>query len=352
MRGRDEIGLTIEDRIGHDGRVAAIEWPDAGQHLVQQHAERPDVAPVIDCTTADVFGAHVSQGAEASRIVNRRQVVYGGNAEIENLHGAVAEQHDVRRLDVAMNDAARVRGARTTRDLHSDRNRVLEWQPPPLQASRDRLAVVERHREEQLPLVCLANLKDRADVWMIERRRRTRFREEALFRRRLFAEVWWQELQRDVASQPRVVRLVDDSHPTRVDKLADQILPDAPPFPSRDLRSGPGRRRRDRGRQSIDLTRTLVRGEQRFDFSLQVRIVAASIAEPSRSIRNVAFDRRREQVLYALPAIGRHRIPMGARIGHRCSSRFNQARAIAHSRLTVAGDTFSASAVSSTLMPP
>ena len=65
------------------------------------------------------------------------------------------------------------------------------------------------------------------------------------------AEVRWEELQRDVAPQPLVVRLVDEAHSAGAEEVQHHILPDAPSFPSGDLRSGPGGRGRDR-RSPVD----------------------------------------------------------------------------------------------------
>ena len=53
------------------------------------------------------------------------------------------------------------------------------------EARLQRLAVVERHRDEQLPVGGLADLVDRADVRMIERRRRARLAQEAALGLRL-----------------------------------------------------------------------------------------------------------------------------------------------------------------------
>ena len=262
VRGRNQIGSAVEDRLGQRLPIVPSEWPNAGQHLVQEYAERPDIAPLIDGLRPDVLRAHVGEGTEMRIDANRRHVLDRGNAKVENLHSTVTEQHDVRWLDVAMHDAVRVREADTARNLQGDRSRILERHSPPLQASLQRLAVVEWHRQKQLPVVGLADFEDGADVWMVERCRRTRLDEESLLRRRLSAEGRGEELQRDVAAQARVVRLVDNPHPTHIDELQHQVLPDAPSFPSGDLRSRPRGRGRDRGRQSIHQPGAFVRGEQ------------------------------------------------------------------------------------------
>ena len=79
-------------------------------------------------------------------------------------------------------------------------------------------------------------------------------RRETLFRRRLPAEMRRQEFQRDITSQPVVVRLVDDSHPARVDQLQDQYA-DAPPSirrPASEPRLPPARSRAPVDRRARD----------------------------------------------------------------------------------------------------
>ena len=68
-----------------------------------------------------------------------------------------------------MHDAARVGAADAARNLDGDPDGFLEGQPAPPQSRPHRLAVVQRHREEQLSVVGLPNLQDGADVRMIER---------------------------------------------------------------------------------------------------------------------------------------------------------------------------------------
>ena len=71
---------------------------------------------------------------------------------------------------------ARARGrARSARDRH----RLLEREATALQPRLQRLALVQRHGQEQMSFAGLADLENRADVGMIERRRRARLGQEA-----------------------------------------------------------------------------------------------------------------------------------------------------------------------------
>ena len=73
------------------------------------------------------FGVHVAatvgKGIVDTSIVDAhgRAVFHRRDAEVEDLRGAVAQQHDVGRLDVTMHHASRVGVTGTARDLHRDR---------------------------------------------------------------------------------------------------------------------------------------------------------------------------------------------------------------------------------------
>ena len=124
MRSGDQIRIAGGNRV-RERLAAACERADARQHLVQDDRERPDVAAIVHLGAADVLRAHVGEGAEAG--INSLDAGTLGrcfldrrDAEIENLDRAVAKDHDVRRLDVAMNDAACVGSRCAARDLYRD----------------------------------------------------------------------------------------------------------------------------------------------------------------------------------------------------------------------------------------
>ena len=154
-----------------------------------------------------------------------------GHAEVEDLRRAVGEEHDIRRLHVPMDDAMLVRLLQSACDLEGDRDGVLTRQRAAQEARLQRLAVVERHRDEQLPLGCLADLVDRADVGMIQRRGRAGLQQKAAFRLRSRAEVAGQELQGDVSAEPLVERFVDHSHRPGAEGFEHAVPADGLSFP-------------------------------------------------------------------------------------------------------------------------
>src|SRR3954471_13865980 len=63
-RQRREIWSVADDRREDVRQFAAPEGPAAGQHLVEDAAERPDVRPLVHGLAARLFGRHVGGGAE------------------------------------------------------------------------------------------------------------------------------------------------------------------------------------------------------------------------------------------------------------------------------------------------
>jgi hypothetical protein len=86
--------------------------------------------------------------------------------EVEKLD-AVPRQENVRGFQVAVYDAADVKGVESAEHLEADRYGVGEWHGATIQARRKRLPVEPLHGDEQL-LVGLADLVDLTDVRMID----------------------------------------------------------------------------------------------------------------------------------------------------------------------------------------
>src|SRR5262249_54106995 len=96
-----------------------------------------------------------------------------------------------------------------------------------------------------------------------------------------------------------------------------------------------------------------VRLEQRLGFAQNREVVRALRAQPVASGRSGLIEGGLEHVLEPLPLRLVHRA-VSSIVGAAApsSARFNQARASAHCRLTVAGERPTTSAVSSTVSPP
>ena len=117
-----EIRRAVVQQAGnHLVRRPAAEETPARQHLVEHAAEGEDVAAPVHPSAGHLFGRHVAEGTEhdPGRGLGEGGAVVGElgavealqrQAEIEDLDRAVRGQEDVLRLEVAVDDAARVRG--------------------------------------------------------------------------------------------------------------------------------------------------------------------------------------------------------------------------------------------------
>ena len=120
----------LKDRAHGVGRGFAVKRAFAGNHFVENGAEGKNVRPVIDRLTAHLlgrhvpgrshhhacFGRHLKGGGVSAASVRLRQGQLG-QAEIQNLHPAVAREEKILRLQVAMNNAFFVRRRQSARHL-------------------------------------------------------------------------------------------------------------------------------------------------------------------------------------------------------------------------------------------
>jgi hypothetical protein len=154
------------------------------EHLVEHAPERPDVAPLVGRLPLRLFRCHVCGGAENdARLRHRgRRDRRGlrdvrGNAgglqclrqpKIEYLHHAIVTDLDIRRLQIAMDDALLVRRCDRLRDLPRDGQCVVERDC----AARDTLCEVLTLDELQNnghDAVRLFKTVDAADVGVVQR---------------------------------------------------------------------------------------------------------------------------------------------------------------------------------------
>ena len=122
-----------------------------------------------------------------------------------------------------MHDALRVRRLERIRDLHGRVEQRNDVEALLDQAHRQRLPFQQFHDDEMLALVLLDGV-DRADVRVIERRRRAGLALKPLERLRVAPEFRRQELQRHAAAQTRVFRFVDHAHTAAAERPDDIIV--------------------------------------------------------------------------------------------------------------------------------
>ena len=111
-----------------DCRLAA-KWPGARQHLVKQNAGRKDIRALINLVTASLLRCGI--GGCSVGNADFRQVGAMDRfpcfffifqqlrqAEIQNFHLSSGRHHHIARLDIAMNNAARMRCGQSVGNLN------------------------------------------------------------------------------------------------------------------------------------------------------------------------------------------------------------------------------------------
>ena len=125
-----------------------------------------------------------------------------------------------------MDDTFLVRRLQRVRDLMRNGQRVIERHRPTRQPLGEILAVHELH-DQRADAVGFFEPVNVGDVRMVERGERLRFAGEAPEPIRIGGEGFRQDLQRDVAIEPRVARAVDLAHSTGAKRSKDFIRANA-----------------------------------------------------------------------------------------------------------------------------
>jgi hypothetical protein len=152
-RGGD--GGAVTDLVDQLEQGVAAERAAAGQALVGDHGDRPQVGAVVDALgVGDLLGAHVADGAEGGADVGERvagvDAVELDDAEVEDLglRAVVAVgQEDVAGLEVAVDDLQAVGPADRAADAGEHSDGLVERERAAGEPLGEVLAVEQLHRE-------------------------------------------------------------------------------------------------------------------------------------------------------------------------------------------------------------
>src|SRR5437773_4219752 len=210
-----------------------------GQHLEQDDAERKNIGPMIDLFAERLFGRHVGDRARHRGRTGRRRRGGPGRVlprrasrgprrqtEVEDLRVALGRDDDVGGLDVAMDDAFGLRVGERVGNLNGEIDRAAGVHRPSANHALQRLAGDELERQKDLPLI-LADLIQRRDVGVGQRRGRARVEEKPLAASRIIRDLRRKHPDRDGTAEPRVPGAVDLTHPASADTVQDLVVPDA-----------------------------------------------------------------------------------------------------------------------------
>ena len=230
--------VVAQDRRQERRHGLALERAAAREHLVEHRAEREDVGARVDGLAARLLRRHVGGRAEhdsgprgaisrqrggrpgARGAGHRRQL---REAEVEHLDLARRREHDVGRLDVAVDDPRRVRGRERARDVHRVAQRLVHRQRPLREQAVERAALHVLHRDAVRAVGRLVDVVDGDDVRVIERRGGAGLADEARATFGVVERVAAQQLQRDGPGETGVARPVEHAHPSLAELLEDLV---------------------------------------------------------------------------------------------------------------------------------
>ncbi len=179
VEGRRQLRATragpgwrlVEVRVEHGQLAVAVVWRLAGQALEQHAAQRVHVGPSVHVGALDLLGGDVGDRAHERSVAGQAVRTRGvpGEPEVAQTRPLAGDQ-DVRRLDVAMDQAGGVRDVEARTDVLDERDGALGLECTLATQQRAQvLAVDPLHRDVEEPLV-FAGVEHRDDAWMLQQR--------------------------------------------------------------------------------------------------------------------------------------------------------------------------------------
>ena len=146
-----------------------------------------------------------------------------GQPEVEDLDLVLRRNLDVRRVEVAVHDAALVRFLERQRHLQCDTQRLFRGQPPAGETFGEGFPLNHLHHD-QLRAVDLFDLVDAGDVRMAECGQQFGLAHEACTPLLVGRQLRREHLDRDLAVQGRIDGFPDHTHPAFADLLDDAVV--------------------------------------------------------------------------------------------------------------------------------
>ena len=226
--------LEVEDRVHDVDRGLPLERRPPREELVEDRPEGEDVAAGVGPLAARLLRRHVLGRADDETVGRQRRralAAVGGDgldlreAEVEDPHAPLPVDHDVRGLDVAVEEPGVVDGGEPLGRLHDPAGRFRRGDRPGHQDVLERLPFDELLDEVRGPLV-LAHVEDLHEVRVGERGHDAPLVLEAEAAVGRADEVQGERLQGDDAAQRRVLGPIDLPHRAGADRREDPVAPD------------------------------------------------------------------------------------------------------------------------------
>ena len=232
LHERDDLPPLDLER--DDARVVAVDRARPGDHLVEHHPDGVEVRARVDLVgAAGLLGRHVlgrahDDAGDGELLLLRIGAPRLGDAEVdeleEGLSPAERDEH-VLGLEVAVDDAERVRRLERLEDLRRVVARRRHRQPPlALHHRRQRLALQQLHHDVRVAVGRAVHVRHLHDVGAADLRRDARLLEEPLDESRAARELRVEHLDGDPRPEHGVLALVDRAHAAVAEEPRELVL--------------------------------------------------------------------------------------------------------------------------------
>ena len=203
-----QLQVFVGDAVHHLVDVAALDGTPPGQHLEKDQAGREDVGTLADLALLDVLGRHVGRRAGVLLVILVRRIDARRDAEVHDARNAVFVEQNIGRLEIAVDDALRVRMRHRVEDGAHRGDRLDRRQGAA--GVQEFGQVLARHVfEDQVEIAALlARLENRHDVGVAQFADQARLVEQDAVLGRVGAPEM-QGLDSDLALQLRIESAVD-----------------------------------------------------------------------------------------------------------------------------------------------
>ena len=237
VQPNDRNWIAFQNLVEDDSGAFAAEGQLPGRHLVQHCAKRKQITARVQFLRPRLFRRHVSHRTQRGTGTGQVFHVLGtghlarsgdacndlGKTEIKDLGVAALGDKNIRRLDVAMNDALCMRGVERIGDFDGQCENLVYFQRTAGDAMLQRHAIEKFHGNEGFA-VLVVNFVDRADIGMIQRGGRLGFALKAAKGLRVFSDVIGQELEGNKAVKLHILGFVDNPHAAATELLQDAVV--------------------------------------------------------------------------------------------------------------------------------